>query len=231
MKGYTMPKGRYIAFEGDEGSGKSTQIEATATYLRGLGIGVETLREPGGDPFGEDLRKLLLFADYEISPLSQVYAFCAIRANLLNLKVAPKTEEGTWVLTDRSYLSTLVYQGLGYGLDPCDGSPASLEFRRLCEFAVSAAPLDAMIILDIPLEVSAQRLSGRQGEADRFETQKDDFRRLINNGYRYYGQFDGHTVIDGVGTEAEVQDRVRKAIHALAAGYLAESDDNRKAVL
>jgi len=176
---------KYIVIEGDEGAGKTTQLELLCQHLTATGHQAQTIREPGGDIFAEKLRTILKYADYPISPRSEVLAFNAARANLLELVVRPLLDQDIWVLADRNYLSTLVYQGYAKEI-----SDAELEqLLHICYYAISAATPDLMIVLDIPLEKSAQRMEARgQILTDRFETAGHHFRQLVNNGYRILAQ-------------------------------------------
>ncbi|WP_419911384.1 dTMP kinase [Candidatus Poriferisodalis sp.] len=152
-------RGRYIALEGFDGSGKSTQ----AALLAAARDAVLT-REPGGTPLGEALRGALLHADAEAAPAPRTEAllFCADRAQHLASVVAPALESGRDVVTDRSYGSTLAYQGYGRGL-PLD------ELRELIDYA-SRRPAgasgelpeiilpDMVVLLDVPLADADRRV-------------------------------------------------------------------------
>lgn len=108
--------GRYIALEGIEGAGKSTVAAALTEHLRSLGIEVVTVREPGGTPTGERIRRVLLDPDGSVAPWSEALLFAAARAQLAAEKVGPALRAGSWVVSDRSVYSSLAYQGGGRGL-------------------------------------------------------------------------------------------------------------------
>src|SRR5690606_15481317 len=109
-------RGRYVVLEGGEGVGKTTQVERLAKRLGEHGLAADVVREPGGDPFAEAGRDLLL-GPLPRAPETEVLAFNAMRAQLLLTTVKPALEAGRWVLSDRSRLSTITYQGYGHRLD------------------------------------------------------------------------------------------------------------------
>lgn len=108
--------GHYIAFEGIEGTGKSTIAALLAEYLEDRGRSVLRVREPGGTATGERIRRVLLDPDGSVSPWSEALLFAAARAQLASEIVGPALEEGRWVISDRSVYSSLAYQGAGRGL-------------------------------------------------------------------------------------------------------------------
>lgn len=106
----------YIAFEGIEGTGKSTIAGRLTAHLEGQGIDVLFVREPGSSPTGERIRRVLLDPDGTVSPWSEALLFAAARAQLAHEVVGPALEAGRWVVSDRSVYSSLAYQGGGRGL-------------------------------------------------------------------------------------------------------------------
>ena len=152
-------RGRYIALEGFDGSGKSTQAELLAAGRDAL-----LTREPGGTPLGEALRDVLLRADadHAPSPRTEALLFCADRAEHIATVVAPALEGGRDVITDRSYGSTLAYQGYGRGL-PLDELRALIDYAcRRPAGASDALPEiilpDVVVLLDVPLTDSDRRV-------------------------------------------------------------------------
>lgn len=198
--------GKYFVIEGDEGAGKTTQVELLAKRLRGLNLAVSTVREPGGDPLGELLRSVLkaspddenyaqlqkLYFDdqpLDISPLEETLGFLLARAGMLARVVYPKLVDGQIVIADRGSISTLVYQGLAGNVD--------MKFlRTVCEFVTQIAPATTNIVLDIELEVSRARLAARGDAADRFESRGEQYRQKINDGYRQIAENDLWPLID-----------------------------------
>jgi len=108
--------GHYLAFEGIEGTGKSTLAARCAAGLRRHGIDVVEVREPGGTPTGERIRRVLLDAGGTVAPWSEALLFAAARAQLARDVVGPALAAGSWVVSDRSVYSSLAYQGGGRGL-------------------------------------------------------------------------------------------------------------------
>lgn len=109
-------RGRYVALEGIEGAGKSTVAAALAGHLERRGIEVVSVREPGGTPTGERIRRVLLDPDGTVDPWSEALLFAAARAQLAAQLVGPALTAGRWVVSDRSVYSSLAYQGGGRGL-------------------------------------------------------------------------------------------------------------------
>jgi dTMP kinase len=108
--------GRYVALEGIEGAGKSTVATALAEHLRGRGVEVVAVREPGGTSTGERIRRMLLDPDGTVDPWSEALLFAAARAQLAAETVGPALRAGRWVVSDRSVYSSLAYQGGGRSL-------------------------------------------------------------------------------------------------------------------
>jgi len=194
-----MPLGRYVVIEGDEGSGKGTQVGLLAEHLSELGIANQVVREPGGDPVAEQLREILKFSEHPIVPLAEVFGFLMARVQVLELVVKPLLVEGTWVLSDRSTLSTIVYQGVMRGLIEQNRE----GFLAACQLAQLVEP-DLTVVLDIPLETSAARIASRGEETDRFESAGDENRRKINDGYREWSDGVKYHLIPGTGQPSSV---------------------------
>jgi dTMP kinase len=195
---------RYIVLEGDEGAGKTEQLSRIKGRLENEGLRVEIVREPGGDAFAEQMRQILKHAEYHIPPVAEVLGFSAARASMIANVVRPLLDSDTWVLSDRSYLSTLVYQGLGHELD-------NPEFRQVVEYAIQAAPPDLTVVIDVSLEEAQHRQDGRGLPKDRFDLDYD-FRSRINTGYREFKSNDQLVHVDGHGTFQEVEDRIMSAL-------------------
>ncbi len=166
-----IARGRYIAFEGWEGSGKSTQAQLLAERLEAV-----LTREPGVTPLGVHLRDLLLFSHLWPSSRAEALLFAADRAQHTAEVVAPALAAGRDVVTDRSYGSTLAYQGYGRDL-PLDELRALTEFasRRPepppsgCELPSVLLP-DVVVLLELPLSESQERKQSKQkrrGRADK----------------------------------------------------------------
>jgi dTMP kinase len=151
-----MAVGRFITFEGGEGSGKSTQASRLAERLEALGVETVLTREPGGSAFAEALRTVIL--DPEMPPhsaLSEALLFYAARADHLEKTIRPALNSGQWVISDRFSDSTRVYQSAAGGL------PAEV-FNALEEMVVAPTTPDLTCILDLPAELGLGRAHDRR---------------------------------------------------------------------
>ncbi len=164
----------FIAFEGGDGAGKSTQIQLLAAYFRGQGRAVTICREPGSTPLGEQVREVLLHQnDLHICRWSELFLFMTARAQLVMEVIRPALARGEVVLTDRFLLSSVVYQGYGGEL----GADAIWEIGR----HATGGLLPAMtFILDVSLEVAEER---RLAAPDRMESQGDAFHLRVRDGF------------------------------------------------
>jgi dTMP kinase len=174
---------RYIALEGVEGAGKSTVAGLVAAELEKMGREVVTVREPGGTQLGEEIRRLLLHSQ-EMDPWAEAALFCAQRAQLAREVVAPALVRGAWVVSDRSYYSSLAYQGYARGL-------GVEQVRTLNELALDGVVPDLVVVLDVEPEVGL----GRQQEPDRIGGQGVEFQRRVAEGYRRLAAVEPHRVV------------------------------------
>lgn len=192
--------GLFLALEGVDGSGKSTQVERLAAWLRRAGETIVQCRDPGGTAIGEEIRRLLLDAPSDMSFRCEMLLYLASRAQLVQEVVWPALAEGRIVLCDRSLLSTIVYQGYASGLDV-------EEVRRIAlSESVGIVP-DWIGVLDVELDVAAGRRSGR---GDRVETRPEEFHAKLRRGYLAESQRDPERVrvIDASAEPEVVHQRV-----------------------
>jgi dTMP kinase len=155
-------KGFFITFEGIDGSGKSTQIENLAIFLKNLGFDVITTREPGGSIGGEEIRNLLLQGDVDRwSAETEILLFTAARRDHLEKIILPALNEGKIVICDRFTDSTRMYQGMR-------GSKLRSLVDRLNEEVIHLDP-NLTIIIDIDPEISLKRAKSRKTVEERFE--------------------------------------------------------------
>ena len=173
-----MKCGKFITFEGPEGSGKSTQTRLLNARLLAGGIRTLLTREPGGTSTGEAIRRLLQHdsSDAEMAHRTEVLLFCASRAQIVEQVIRPAMEQGTWVLCDRFIDSTLAYQGYGRGF-------ALEELRTLNHFATNDLMPDLTLLLDIPVDESFRRMAERPTETDRIERTERAFHERLRAGY------------------------------------------------
>jgi dTMP kinase len=172
-------RGRFITFEGGEGSGKSTQATLLAARLKALAIGVVVTREPGGSKGAEVIRHVLLAgAAKPLGPDAEAILFAAARDDHLEETVRPALARGKWVICDRFIDSTRVYQGALGNVDP-------RIIRSLERLTVGDTLPDLTFILDVPAEVGLDRAARRRGKAkaDRFETETLGFHTRLRDAY------------------------------------------------
>jgi len=194
-----------VTFEGGEGSGKSTQIEQLADFLRGEGHEVVTAREPGTTPVGEAVREVLLqTAPEDLVAESELALFLAARAQLAAQIVRPALAAGKVVLLDRFGDSSVAYQGYGRGLDPARVAELNALFTRGLE-------PDVTVLIDVPVEASAER---SKEKPDRIERAGDRFHGRVRQGYREIAMNEPErfVVLDGTGSIATVQSAIRDVI-------------------
>ena len=191
-------RGRLIALEGREASGKTTQAAILARRL-----GAVLTREPGGTAVGEQVRSLLLDPGLvALDPRAEALLMAADRAQHVAEVVRPALESGRDVVTDRFSHSSLAYQGWGRGL-PLD------DVRQLSEWATSSVWPDVVVLVDVPPRTAGQRRRG----SDRFEVEDPAFHQRVAEGYHAMAaQEEGWRVVDGTGTVDEVAARVWQAV-------------------
>ena len=171
-------RGRFISFEGGDGTGKSTQADRLEARLRKKGIDLLRTREPGGTDVGEQIRYLLQHAEEaaDLCSESELLLFAASRAQLVREVIAPSLAFGKWVLADRFLDSTTVYQGVARGL-PLE------TVRRINDFAVGDCRPDITFLLDIDPDIARSRIDQQERGRDRMESQDDGFYAMVRQGY------------------------------------------------
>jgi len=165
--------GLFVAFEGGEGVGKSTQITRAATWLRARGRAVVETREPGGTPLGLELRRLVLDPAGHVTPRAEALLYAADRAHHVDTVIRPALAEGTVVLTDRYVDSTLAYQGAGRGLD---------DARTVTEWATGGLLPDLTVLLDLDPRIGLAR-AGARSSFDRLESAALEFHEKVRDGF------------------------------------------------
>jgi len=204
--------GLFISFEGGEAAGKSLQAARLAESL-GTRRDVLLTREPGGTPFAERIRDVLLHArDVDLTPEAQALLFSAARAQHTRDVIRPALAAGKVVIADRYFDSTLAYQGYGLGAD--------LEgLRAMTRFAVGALVPQRTFLIDVPVPVTLSRLAARSGAArwDRFHGDDRAFYERVRDGYLRLaaaepGRF---VVVDGDRAEETVAADIRRQVDQL----------------
>ena len=173
-------RGRFVSFEGGEGSGKSTQIKILAERLAGLKLQTIVTREPGGSPGAEIIRHLVLSGMGKLlGPDAETLLFAAARDDHARTVIEPALKQGTWVLSDRFSDSTRVYQG-------ALGQVAPGILNAMQRVTIGDLKPDLTVILDVPVEVGLKRAAARRGAAaaDRFESEDINFHQQLRDAYR-----------------------------------------------
>jgi len=179
----TDERGKFITFEGGEGTGKSTQIAALAEALSGAGIPAIATREPGGSAGAEALRALLVNdAGHDWDPLSELLLILTARRDHLRQRILPALAAGTWVLCDRFSDSTLVYQGDGQGLSK--ELIAQLSDLALGGLDAAAGRPDLTFVFDLEVATGLARAAARRAGEDRYETLGTAFHQRVRDGFR-----------------------------------------------
>jgi dTMP kinase len=173
-------RGRFITFEGGEGSGKSTQIKTLAERLNGAELRTIVTREPGGSPGAEIIRHLLLSGMGKLlGPEAETLLFAAARDDHVHAVINPALEQDIWVLCDRFFDSTRVYQGRLGKVEPG-------VLNAIQRVTIGDLKPDLTIILDVPVEIGMQRAAARRGDRapDRFEAEDVKFHEGLREAYR-----------------------------------------------
>ncbi len=209
--------GKLIVFEGVEGAGKTTQIQASASWLKGICAerAVTITRQPGGTRLGQQIRQLLLYdadpdGDIErverIDEMAELLMYGADRAQHIATIIQPDLDRGNIVLCDRFTDSTIAYQSYGRGVDR-----RSIELVN--KLATGGLKSDLTIWLDLDVSVGLRRVSER-GKPDRMERADLDFHRRVQQGYRDLANMypDRIVRIDADRSETDVQQAIQAAI-------------------
>ena len=206
-------KGRFITFEGIEGSGKSTQIVLLQHHLQSSGMRVALTREPGGTAIGDQIRKILLDpANTALDPAAELLLYAASRAQHLREVILPALRDGMVVLCDRFSDATLAYQGYGRGLD----IGMIFELDRLVTAGMRP---DLTLLFDIEAAAGVARAHGRnrdrglEAEA-RFENEEIAFHERVRQGYLTLSRREPERirVVDASPSPEDVQKRVRMLV-------------------
>jgi len=203
-----MRRGEFIAFEGIDGSGKSTQSRMLAERIRALGRTVVLTREPGGTPIGEAIRSLLFDRTLgEFEPRAEALLHSAARAQHVAQVIEPALREGNAVVTDRFTDSTLAYQGGGNGL-------SLVDLETIQAFAVQGIEPDLRILIDVPPKTGLARRLADAADVNRIDEAGLAYHSRVAETFRQLASVrsDRWFVVDGSCSEAEVTERILKAV-------------------
>jgi dTMP kinase len=198
-----------IVLEGPEGAGKSTQLRVLVEWLTTRGTEVVGVREPGGTVLGDEIRRILLDPDSDITAHAEALLFMASRAELVERVLRPALDRGAIVLLDRFFLATYAYQGAGRGLP-------EKEIVAANRIATGGLVPDLTMLLALPAEEGLSR-AARRGVHDRIERIESGFHQRVAEAYERFTTPEWQArhpecgpiaVVDGRGTEAEVFLRV-----------------------
>lgn len=199
----------FIALEGIDGSGKTTQAARLAATL-----GEQTLlvREPGGTTAGERIRKLLKDGEVMLDPMAELLLFLAARAQLVSEVIRPAIEAGRDVVCDRFGDSSIAYQGVARGL-------GAERVEELCDLATGGLWPDLTLLLRLHPEVAAERIAAEGRAPDRFEGEGMELQRLVAEGYEdVAGRYpDRVRVVDASGDPDQVHAAVIAELQAVGA--------------
>ena len=207
--------GRFITFEGPEGSGKTLQIKLLSGELDRRGIAHSTTREPGGTEFGKEVREILLKnSGAARQPVSELLLYLADRYQHIHEVVQPALDRGEIIISDRYHDATLAYQGYARGID----MELIEQFFNRLELLIP----DRIIVFDIDVEIALARARSRnlasdQNHMGRFEAEEIDFHKKVRLVYLDLASKNPsrYSVINGSGTPEEVHKRIMKALEPL----------------
>ena len=211
--------GRLITFEGNEGSGKSTQIALLADRLKSMGRAVRVLREPGGTPIGEEIRHTLKHSqnNQAMTAEAELLLMNASRAQLVREVIRPALQASEIVLCDRFYDSTTAYQGYGRQLDLG-------MVKNIINVAVGEIRPHLTLLLLVPEKISEHRRAARQSAQpamrDRMEEADREFFARVARGYESIAAAEPDRVktIDATGKVAEIEAQIWRAVEPLIHG-------------
>jgi len=203
-----MPPGYFITFEGPDGSGKSTQIQALAAYLTGLGQTVLLTREPGGTEISEQIRDLLHdLRNSAMQPRAEILLYSAARAQLVGQVIRPCLASGGTVLCDRYADSTFAYQGYGHGLDLA-------MLRQITAFATDELQPDLTLLFDLDPEAGLKRRQAGGVEWNRLDAYDLAFHQRVHAGYHALARAepDRWVTLDATLSKDQLQAEVRRVV-------------------
>ena len=200
-------QGKFITFEGIDGSGKSTQLRMLSGALRSRGLNVITTREPGGTPLGRRLREAFLETEETVAPLAELLLFAADRAQHVEFLIKPALAEGRVVISDRYADATFAYQGAGRGFP-------ETTVKQIIELATGGLKPDLTLFFDISVENALQRMISQTSTDDRKKNRMDaetgEFYSSVRDAYLQIAleEPERFAVIDANGSMEMIQAKV-----------------------
>lgn len=206
-------RGKYIVIEGNDGTGKSTQVERLEQRLLALGIECSQIHEPDGVPAASKLRDIIKDGRLERDPWTNVLLFTTARRLNWLQDIQPSLENGKFVVAARNWYSTVVYQGYGQGEDI-----DRIETFTLDNISIDYLKPDLTIVLSMKINDSrVERIAKREQleRPDTFESMPDDFQKRVNEGYIDFAQKRGIEIIDASRSIDEVEQDIWKKVMQL----------------
>ena len=205
---HSTTKGIFIAFEGGEGSGKSTQAKLLAKYLKSEGFEVLLTHEPGGSDIGKELRKILLHTKKNVAPRAEALLYAADRAQHVEQVIRPALAAGKVVITDRYFDSSIAYQGAGRVL-------SQGEIGRISRWATEFLIPTLTVIVDVPAKVGLGRLKSK----DRLESEPIAFHERVRQEFLSLAMLDPecYLVVDGRQTMSAIEKIIRSKVDEIKA--------------
>ena len=203
-------RGRFITFEGIDGSGKSTQLRLLAGDLRVRGLDVLTTFQPGGTPLGRRLREAFLETEETVHPMAELLLFAADRAQHVNFLIKPALAKGRIVISDRYADATAAYQGAGRGFD-------EKVIEQVINLATGGLAPDLTLFFDIPVETAILRTSNRTDDEtvkNRMDNETTEFYSRVRSAYLKIAEKEPHRfrIIESGGSIDEVHAKVSEVV-------------------
>jgi len=204
--------GKFITFEGIDGSGKSTQLRMLTGALRERGVDLLTTQEPGGTPLGRRLRDAFLETEDSVTPMAELLLFAADRAQHVEFLIKPALAGGRVVISDRYADATFAYQGAGRGFD-------EKTVSAVIKLATGGLKPDLTLFFDIPIAAALDRMNarGESGErANRMDFEAVEFYERVRDAYLGIAQREPNRfqILDASGSVDEIQRRVLEIVTA-----------------
>ncbi|MEO0588161.1 MAG: dTMP kinase [Planctomycetota bacterium] len=215
-------RGRFVVFDGPDGSGKSTQLRRFIDAATAQGLTICEVREPGGTELGERIRSLLLDPahSHDMTDRCQMLLYMASRAQLVEEKIRPALKRGELVLADRFISSTFAYQGTGGGI-PWD------VIQNVGDATLDDCWPDLVVIFDVDAKTAAARMNPLlrdrelDGDLDRMELRGAEFHERVRQGFKdqAHQKPDTHLIIDATAAPDRVYDALLAGLHTHAAAW------------
>lgn len=214
-----LRRGAFVAFEGGDGAGKTTQLDLLESWFQEQAVPYERTREPGGTAIGERIRSLVLEHDQgEIDPRTEALLFAASRAAHVVQRIEPALEAGRFVLCDRYVDSSVAYQGEGREL----GTEAVAAINS---FATGGLQPDLTVLLDLDPAAARARREARAGRSDRIESAEDAFHDRLRHAFltRAEAAPGRYLVLEASGSAQQLQAAIRTRVQELLSQGLLDS--------